>query len=139
MTKNYVCHASYLKNHTSYDHHLCHMYVKWYLQVFFYFSKFRFFKLLGGVKRQKTVQNDKKFCLSRCISQEPYIIWLSFMVQMCKMIISTAVFFNFKVLIFQVVRGLKRQKIAQNDKIFLSVAPLISGPVYHSFMVPMHV
>ena len=77
--------------------------------VFFIFSKFWFFGLLGGrrgggggsVKVQKAVQNDKKFCplhsifeepydkklcLSCSISQEPYIIGLSFMVQMCKMI-----------------------------------------------------
>ena len=39
------------------------------------------------------VKNDKKFCLSHSISQEPYIIWLSFIMQMCKMIISAGVFF----------------------------------------------
>ena len=64
------------------------------------------------------VQNDKKFCLLCSISQEPYIIWLSFMVQMCKMIISPGVFFNFKILIFWVAMGLKGQKMAQNDKKF---------------------
>ena len=35
--------------------------------------------LSGRGKRAKN-PNDKKFCLSRAISQEPYIIWLSFMV-----------------------------------------------------------
>ena len=45
------------------------------------------------VKGQKTNQNDKKFCLSCSISQEPYIIWLSFMVHLCKMTISPVVFF----------------------------------------------
>ena len=55
------------------------------------------------------VQNDKKLCLLRSISQEPYIIWLSFMVQMCKVIISPGVFFNFKILIFRVV-GAERAK-----------------------------
>ena len=64
------------------------------------------------------VQNDKKFCSSHFISQEPYIIWLSFRVHICKMIISSGVFFNFKILIFRVVRGLKGQKMAQNDKKF---------------------
>ena len=63
-----------------------------------------------GVEGQKTVQNDKKLCLLHSISQEPFIIWLSFMVQMCKMIISPGVFFSFKVLIFGVVRGLKGHK-----------------------------
>ena len=63
------------------------------------------------------VQNDKKFCLLRFISQEPYIMWLSSIVQVCQ-IIFLDVFFNFKILIFQVVSGLKGQKIAQNDKTF---------------------
>ena len=38
--------------------------------------------------------------------------------QICKIIISLGVFFNFKVLIFQVVRGLKGPKMTQNDKSF---------------------
>ena len=62
------------------------------------------------------VQNDKKFCLSCSIYLESYIIWLCFMVQMCKMIISPGVFFNFKIFILRVIRGLKGQKVAQNDK-----------------------
>ena len=56
------------------------------------------------------VQNDKKVYLLHSISQEPYIIWLSFMVQMCKIIISAGVFFNFKILILQVARGWKGKK-----------------------------
>ena len=40
-------------------------------------------------------QNDKKACLSCSISQEPYIIWLSFMAHICKMIISPGDFFIF--------------------------------------------
>ena len=39
-------------------------------------------------------QNDKKF-LSWLISQEPYIIWLSFMLHICKLISSGVFFFNF--------------------------------------------
>ena len=39
----------------------------------------------------------------------------------CEMIISPGVFFNFKILIFQIVRDLKGKKVAQNDK-NLSVA-----------------
>ena len=85
--------------------------------VFFIFFKILIFWIHRGVKGQKTVQNDKKLCLSRSISQEPYIIWLSFMVQMCKMIISPGVFFNFKILIFWVVRGLKVQKWPKMTKI----------------------
>ena len=72
-----------LKNHISYDCHLC-------LHVFFFiFSKFWFLGLLGeGVKGQKMVQNDKKFCPLCLIFQEPCIIWSSFMVHMWKRIIS---------------------------------------------------
>ena len=125
---------------------------------------------------QKMVWNDNKFCLLHFISQEPYIMWLSFMVhifaiiisslvlfifpkiwfsgctgckrakngpewqkivffapylrnhtsylwfsfmvKMCTMIISPGVFFNFKILIIWFVRGLKGQKMAQNNKKF---------------------
>ena len=38
----------------------------------------------GDVKGQKIAQNDKKLCLPHLISQEPYIIWSSFVVQKCK-------------------------------------------------------
>ena len=62
---------------------------------FFIFSKFWFFGLLGGVKGRKTIENDKIFLL-HSISQEPCIIWLSFMVHICKMIISSGVFFIFQ-------------------------------------------
>ena len=50
---------------------------------FFHFLKILIFRVLRGVKGQETVQNDKKFCLSCFISQEPYIIGLSFMVHIC--------------------------------------------------------
>ena len=73
--------------------------------------------LLVQYKRKKLAQNDKKFCLPCFISQEPYIIWSSFVVQKCKMIISPGAFFHFfNILIFQVVSGVKQQKLAQNDK-----------------------
>ena len=63
---------------------------------FFHFFKILIFQVVRGVKGQKMVQNDKKFCLLHSISQEPYIIWLSFMVHMCKMIISPGVFSFFQ-------------------------------------------
>ena len=102
MIKNSVCCSSYLRNHTSYVYHLWYTCVKgWYLQVFlFIFPNFWFFGLLGGEK----VNNGpkwEKFCLAHSISQEPYIIWFSFMVHMCKMIISPSIspfFQNFGVL-----------------------------------------
>ena len=52
-----------------------------------------------------------------CVDHAPYlrkhISWLSFMVHMCKMI-CPGIFFSFKILIFQVVNGLKVQKMAQH-------------------------
>ena len=109
----------YLRNSIAYDHGFWYTFVKWwYLQVFFsVFSKFWFFGLLGG-KSTKMVQ---KLCLPHFISQEPYIIWFSFMLHICKMIIPPGIFFYFhffKTLIFWVVSGVKGQKIVQNDKKF---------------------
>ena len=40
-------------------------------------------------------QNDKNLCLSHFISQEAYIIWLWFLLHICKMMISSAIFFIF--------------------------------------------
>ena len=83
------------------------------------------------VKGQKMVQNEKKLCLLCSISQEPYIIWLSFMVHMCKTIITAGVFFPFfRILIFWVVRGDKGQKWQKWEKT-LSVVPYISGTIHH--------
>ena len=68
-------------------------------------------------------QNHKKLCLLHSIYQEPYVIWFSCMVHICKMIISPSVFsIFFKSLIFQVVTvEVKVQKRVQNDKRFCSV------------------
>ena len=49
--------------------------------------------------------------------QASYIIWASFVVHKCKMMISPRVFFHFfEILIFQVVDRVKRQKMVWNDK-----------------------
>ena len=82
---NYIHHVPYLRNSIAYDHDFWYNCVKWwYLQVFF--STFWYFYFLGfrGVKGQKMTKDDKKICLLHLISQEPYIIWLSFMVHLCK-------------------------------------------------------
>ena len=104
----------------SYDCHLWYTFVKCLISSYTFiiiFSKFWFFWVHRVVKERKTVQNDKKFCLSCSISQEPYIIWLSFMVQMYKIKTSPGVFLNFKILIFLVVRGLKWQTCPKMTKI----------------------
>ena len=87
-----ICHATYLRNDASSDHNFWYTYVK----RFFHFFKILIFRVVKGLKGQKIVQNNKKFCPSCSISQEPYIIWLSFMVHMCKIIIYPGVFSFFK-------------------------------------------
>ena len=117
--------------------HLCKMMIS--TSFFFIFSKFWFSGLLGGggVKGQKIVQNEKKFCLSCSISQDSYIIWFSFMVLMFKMIRPPGVFFHiFKILIFWVVMGVKGQRIARNGKKFCLSCSISQEPnIWSSFAV----
>ena len=85
-------------------------------------------------------QDDKKkFSLVHFISQEPYIIWLSFMVHFCKMMISPGVFFFFfhffKILILWVVRGCKWAKNDPKWEKILSVVVLISGIIHHMIFI----
>ena len=112
-----VCCAPYLRNHTSSNHNFWYTCVKWwYLQVSFaLFWNFDFF-VFRRVKVQKMAQNDKKICPLHFISQEPYVIWSSFMVHMCNRIISPGVlyiFINllFCTLIFGVNSWVKEQKM----------------------------
>ena len=77
------CHAQYLRNHTSYD---CHLWYTCAPGIFFIFSKFGFFRFLGG-KRARGKNGPKwQKILLHLVSQEPYIIWLLFMSHLCKMI-----------------------------------------------------
>ena len=64
------------------------------------------------------------------ISQEPYIIWLSFVVHMCKMI-SPHVFFIFQNFDFTDYQGAERAKNGPKWQKNLSVTPFISGTIYH--------
>ena len=66
--------SPYLRNHASYDCHLWCKCVRWSPGVFYNF-KTLIFRIVRGMKRQKTAQNDKYFCLSHLTFQEPYIIW----------------------------------------------------------------
>ena len=100
MSKIYVCCTLYFKNHTSYDLYLWYtcMHKRIISRHFFsFFSKFWYSRSLGGeLNGQKMVQNDKIFCLSHSVPQEPYIIWLWFLVHMCKMMIPPVNFFIFQ-------------------------------------------
>ena len=92
--KKIVYIAPYLRNHTSYDCHLWYTSVKWYLQwVFFHFFKILIFQVVSWVKEQQNGPKWQKF-LSHSISQEPYLIWLWFLL-MCKMMLSPIIFFIF--------------------------------------------
>ena len=118
--------------------HLCKMIIS--PGVFFFFSKSWFSGLLKGVKGQKIVQNVKKFCLLRSISQGPYIIWSSFVVRKCRMMISPGGFFMFfKILIFQIFRRVKGEKMAQHNKKNCPSYLYISGTyiIWSSFMIRM--
>ena len=95
MTNISVYHTLYFRNHISYDLHL------WYTciykriispAIFFIFFKILIFGIIE-VNGQKMAQNDKNFL---SLSQELYIIWLWFLVHMCKMMISPANFFIFQ-------------------------------------------
>ena len=79
------------------------------------------------------VQKDKKSCLSRYISQKPYMMRSSCAMHKCKMMISPGVFFFylFKILIFQIVSGVKGQKMAQWQKFYLVLH--IPGSINHDF------
>ena len=91
---------------------MCEMYI-------FMFSKLWISRsIAGGIKGQKSVQNDKTLCLPHSISQEPYIIWLPFRLHMCKMIISTGIIFMFSKFWFSgsIAGRVKWQKSVGNDK-----------------------
>ena len=102
--------------------------------IFFVFSKFWFFGLLGevGVKGQKMIQNDKKICLSHSLSKELYLIWLWFLVNMYNMISWTIFFVFSKFWFFGLLGevGVKGQKMIHNYQ-FQSATLHISRTVDH--------
>ena len=101
MTKN-ICCTPYLSKHTSFDRLFCCMSFKWWhLQMLFSFCQ-NFGFLEKGWKRGKNDPNDKKMSLS--VSQELCLIWLWFLVHMCK--ISGNFFFHFfKILVFRIFQN----------------------------------
>ena len=133
-SNNYIHHMSYLRNSVAYGYDFWYSCVKWwYLPVFFFhFLIFSFFGTVrrgGGSKGKKYPKMTKKICLFYLISQEPYVIWFSFMVHLCKMMISLRVFFHFfKIFILWVVKGgggVKGQKLIQNEKKSVCHAPYL--------------
>ena len=59
---------------------------------------------------------DKKLYLTQLKSQEPYIMWSSFMVHVSKDKIFRHFLYFFQILIFRVISGVKGWKMAQNKK-----------------------
>ena len=124
--KNYIRHVSYLRNSIAYDHDFW-----WHLQVFFSFFQNYQFAVASGVKEQKTTKTERK------LFQEPYFIWLSFMIQLCKMIISPGVFFIFPKFRFSGLLGDTRAKISAKLQKCLPIHSISQEPymIWLSFMV----
>ena len=101
----------------------------WKAKIHFMINHIWFVRLCG-VKGEKMTDNDRKFCPLHSMSQEPYIIWLSFLVHICKMVISPGVFFChfFKILILLIVCGVKGQWMTKNDKILCLSHPVSEEP-----------
>ena len=117
MTKNYVCRIPYLRNHTSYDHHL------WYtcendniFRQFLSFSQNSNFSGCHGSKGQKITQN--KMSLMPYISGTIHYMIFIFGTHMYNDGISRWLFHFFKILIFWVIREVEGQKMARNVKKF---------------------
>ena len=79
----------------------------------------------------------KKICLLQSMSQEPYIIWLSLTVHLCKMMISLGVLFIFsKFWFFGLLvgdRGVKGQKMIQNEKNSICHTPYLRNHISYDF------
>ena len=103
-------------------------------KIFKDFSRFSKFWVVRRVKGQKMAQNEKK--ISHSVSQEPYLIWLWFKVQFCKMMISPAVFFIFSKFWFLGFSG-GRTKNDHNYQ-FQSITLYISRTVDHSSRFLVH-
>ena len=92
------CHIPYLSKHTLYDCTFCCTNSKWWhLQMLFsFFQNFSFLGSKGAVEVVQRAKNGPKWQKNSVfISQELYHIWLWFLVHMCKMMISPAIFFVF--------------------------------------------
>ena len=108
--------------------------------MFFTFFKIFIFWVNKGVKRQKMTQNDEKFCLSNTISKEPYIIWSSFTVHLCKRVVYPASFSFFQNFDFPGCwKGKKGKKISPKWQKILFVTLVSQEPyiMWLSFMVHM--
>ena len=98
MTKKCVCHTPYLRKHTSYDCGFWYTCFKWwYLQMFSSLFQNFDFQVVRGCKKAKNGPSFQKIVSVSVssVSQELHLKWLCFLVHMCKMMISPAIFFSF--------------------------------------------
>ena len=83
-----------------------------FLLFFFHFLKILILGIARWVIGQKMAQNDKKFCLSHSIPQEPCIIYdCDFWYAWVKWWYIQQFYHFFKILVFGVFRGVKGQKM----------------------------
>ena len=96
---NFIRHVPCLRKSIVYDDGFCYTSIKWWYR-----------------KRARNGQRWQIMCLLQLMPQESYIIWLPFMVHLCKMIMSPWAFFIFSKCWFSGLLGVKGQETAQNDK-----------------------
>ena len=135
---NHIRQAPYPRNTIACDHDFWYTCVKrLYLHAFFSFFQNFGFWAVSGVKYQKMAQYDKKFCLSRSISHEPYIIWLLLMVNL---VISPSVALLIsKVWFFGLLEGWEDEKWPKMTKISVRRAfiPQEYYIIWYPFLVHM--
>ena len=136
MRNNYICQVPYLSSNIAYNNDFWYTIVKWwYLQVFFSFFFFLVFWAVSGAKGQKIAQNDKTFCLSCSISQESFVIWLSFMVHLCEIMIFPGLFFIFSKFWFSGLLAVERAKNGPKWEKIISVLLHISRNIHYMIFI----
>ena len=100
---------------------------------FFLFFKILIFWVVSEVKGQKNGPKWQK--IVSVPSQESYIIWLSFMVHLCEIMISLEIFFHFfKILIFWFLSGVKGEENCPKwEKNFVCRTPYLKNHTSYGF------
>ena len=103
-------------------------------RCYFHVLKILIFWVHRGVKGQKMVQNDKKFCLSRSISSEPTSYDFH---SRCTCNISPGIFFLiFQNFDFQGCQGVERTKMAQSNKKICLLRLMFQEPYIFIYCTP---
>ena len=115
--KNCICYAPFLRNSISHEYDFCYTCVKWwYLHAFFHFPQILIFQAVSRVKWSKMT----KFCLSHLILSDTletiHLLIVICGTQVWDDYISKHFFSFFQNFNFWVFRGVKGQKMTQNDQ-----------------------